>query len=116
PESGPDPRGAGVACKHAGLGLARKRRASRNLPARLPGLGLPRSAAGISVVDRDRTPASRRSRRRPRPNAHLEPFMHTRAEIVFAPLPADLEATCGVLAAEHVSLGDRTRELRERSG
>jgi len=42
--------------------------------------------------------------------------MTERPEIVFAPLGADPEATCLVLAGEDVALGSRARELDQRSG
>ncbi len=42
--------------------------------------------------------------------------MTNRPEIVFAPLSADPEPTCVVLAGEDVALGARARELDQRSG
>jgi leucyl aminopeptidase len=42
--------------------------------------------------------------------------MTNRPEIVFAPLSAEPEATCVLLAGEDVALGARARELDQRSG
>src|SRR5690349_19862850 len=47
----------------------------------------------------------------------LEPVEMTRnLEIAFAPLSAEPEATCLVLAGEDMALGTRVKELDQRSG